>query len=134
MKAGGIRMAWLAAAMCLAAPVTAHHSQAMYDASKLVTLSGVVTKFSMVNPHTLIYFEATVDGKKESWKLETDSAVSMMRKGWKRDQFREGDMITVSFHPMRNGEPDGFLREITGPDGVTVRIGGGTGGPPPRAQ
>lgn len=106
----------------------AHHSQAMFDETKMVTLKGVVTKFSWINPHVQIYFEVTDKGKKEVWQIEANSAVTMARAGWKRDQFKVGEPVTVSFHPMRNGTPHGYLRKIVGPDGKALEMEGNTPG------
>ena len=51
-----IRAALLAAAVCGAAPVLAHHSfQAEFDIGKPMTLQGVVTKVEWINPH--VYLE-----------------------------------------------------------------------------
>ncbi|HWK74484.1 MAG TPA: DUF6152 family protein [Povalibacter sp.] len=122
-----------AALLCLSAPAFAHHSQAMFDETRMVTLSGVVTKFSWINPHVQIYFNVTEKGKSQVWQIEANSALTMARSGWKRDQFKVGDKVTVSFHPMRNGTPFGYLRKIVGPDGKALEMAGGTGGPPPSA-
>src|SRR3954471_7043349 len=50
-KATGL--AGLAAVMC-AVPALAHHSFAMFDASKMVTLEGTVNEFQWTNPHAWI--------------------------------------------------------------------------------
>jgi hypothetical protein len=124
---------WLAAVLLLGigGPVLAHHSQAMFDETKMLTLKGVISKFSWVNPHVQIYFDVTDKGKKQTWQIEANSALTMGRAGWKRDQFKAGEVVTVSFHPTRNGSPHGYLRKIVGPDGKALEMGGGTGGPPP---
>jgi hypothetical protein len=130
MKVRGF--SWLAAALLgIAVPALAHHSQAMFDESKMVTLQGVVTKFSWINPHVQVYFDAKDKGKAQNWQIEANSAVTMSRAGWKRDQFKAGDKVTVSFHPARNGTAHGYLRKIIGPDGKVLEMAGGTGGPPP---
>lgn len=123
---------WFAAMLlCIGGSAFAHHSQAMFDESKMVTLKGVVTKFAWINPHVQLYFDVTEKGKAQNWQIELNSALSMGRAGWKRTQFKAGDVVTVSFHPARNGSEHGYLRKIVGPDGKVLEMAGGTGGPPP---
>lgn len=123
---------WLAAALlCISGSALAHHSQTMFDESKMVTLKGVVSKFAWINPHVQIYFDVTEKGKTQTWQIEVNSALSMGRAGWKRDQFKAGDQVTVSFHPMRNGSAHGYLRKIVGPDGKALEMAGNT--PPPQS-
>jgi len=54
---------------------SAHHAfAAEYDANKLVTVSGVVTKFEWTNPHALLYVDGRdAEGKAGSWKFEMGS-------------------------------------------------------------
>lgn len=118
-----------AAALVLCTAAIAHHSQAMFDSSKAVTLTGNVTKVAWINPHVLIFVEVDENGKKVVYEMECNSALSMKRAGWTRDQYKVGDKVTVSFHPSRAGNPTGYLRKIVGPDGKAAEIGGGLGGP-----
>lgn len=118
--------AWMMAAWLLGASVAlAHHSQTMYDESKMVTVTGVVTKFAWINPHTMLMVDVTTDkGKVEHWEIETNAAASLGRAGWKRDQFKPGDKVTVSFNPAKNGSTHGMLRKVVGPDGKTLEMPG----------
>ena len=55
---------------CLAVPMAAHHSwTADYDASKPVTVKGVVTKVEWTNPHTHFYIESK-DEKRDAHHVE----------------------------------------------------------------
>ena len=57
------------------APAIAHHSFAMFDDTKTVTLSGTVKEFEWVNPHSwlrvMVNDEKT--GKPAVWALELSS-------------------------------------------------------------
>ncbi len=48
----------------------AHHSFAMFDASQDVTLTGTVTDFEWINPHTWLHVEVTgEDGNRWIWSF-----------------------------------------------------------------
>ena len=53
----------IALALCIpAAPALAHHSMAMFDQTKTVTLSGTVKEFQWTNPHCYIQLMVTLIG------------------------------------------------------------------------
>lgn len=81
-----------------AAPVLAHHSfGAEYDASKPVTLTGVLTKIEWTNPHSFIYIDVMDKGVVANWKLEGYPPNVLYRNGWKKDvTMKPGDRITVT--------------------------------------
>ena len=57
----------LAAGAVLAAlPALAHHSFAMFDQTKLMTLDGTVREFQWTNPHAFIELDVTTDGRSNS--------------------------------------------------------------------
>ncbi len=50
-----LRRSGLAAALFLITlPVAAHHSRAIYDQQRIVTIEGVVTKYEWANPHVYL--------------------------------------------------------------------------------
>src|SRR5262249_5406048 len=67
-----------------AATVLAHHSFAMFDQTKPLTLSGSVTEFQWTNPHA--YIEIDVPDEKgiiKHWSVEMGSPSILMQSGWK---------------------------------------------------
>jgi len=98
----------------LAVPVWAHHSFAMFDNEKEMTLEGTVKEFQWTNPHTwtqvLVKDES---GKEVEWSIEGGSPNSLQRSGWKRTSIKAGDKATVVIHPLKNGSPGGSLVRIT---------------------
>ena len=64
-------LALAGAALCIAAPAFAHHSFAMFDREKNITMSGVVTEFEWTNPHVWIHMKAPdQSGKDVVWSFE----------------------------------------------------------------
>ena len=87
------------AALVLAAavPAIAHHSfDAEYDANKVATISGFVTKVDWQNPHAFVYIEAADDkGVVKSFRVEMGPPYALVRGGWKKDTVKIGDKVTV---------------------------------------
>lgn len=92
--------------MCLSQAAPAHHSFAMFDAEKSITIAGTVKEFQWMNPHIWIQImarDAATDREVE-WSIEGGSPGSLARKGWKRTSIKPGDRISLTGHPLRNGE------------------------------
>jgi Family of unknown function (DUF6152) len=114
--------------MLAAAPVAAHHSFAMFDTAKRVTLVGTVTAFEWTNPH--VYIELDVPGEKgavKHWSVELGSPSILMQAGWKFSDVKVGDMLTAVINPLRNGEAGGLLTQVTLKDGRVLGNGPGRG-------
>jgi Family of unknown function (DUF6152) len=115
------------AMLCVAAsavPAFAHHSFAMYDHTRTVTLKGEVTKFQWTNPHG--YLEIDVkqkDGSTRHYSLEMTSINMMTRLGWRSNMIKAGDVVTATVSPLLNGEPAGLLLDVTLPDGRKLEPG-----------
>jgi len=116
----------------LSIPLLAHHSfGAEYDASKPITLTGVVTKVEWTNPHSHFYLDVADDkGGVTNWKFEGYNPAVLYRIGWKKDTtIKPGDKITVSGWRARDGGNWAHSREITLPGGNKLFFGppAGTG-------
>jgi hypothetical protein len=115
-----------------AARLTAHHSfGAEYDATKPITISGVLTKIEWTNPHSFIYLDVTDEkGNVANWKMEGYPPNVLYRNGWQKDTtMKPGDKITVTGWRSRDGTNWGQSREITLPSGKKMVFGppAGTG-------
>jgi hypothetical protein len=101
-----------------ASPARAHHSFAMFDQSKAVTLQGTVKDFRWANPHVFIQLLVKTDsGNEEEWSIEMTSPEHLARVGWKPGAVKPGDKVTLVIHPMRDGTAGGQYISGTGPDG-----------------
>ncbi len=102
--------------MCIAAvPALAHHSFAVYDHSKTLTLKGTVKTFQWTNPHVVIWIMVQPEGggEPQQWSLETTSPGVLTRSGWTRKSVNAGDRVSVEFAPLRDGSHGGGLESIT---------------------
>jgi hypothetical protein len=106
------------AALLTASSALAHHSFAMFDQSKAVTVQGIVKEFRWTNPHVFIQLLIKNDaGGEDEWSIEMTSPEHLSRVGWKPVTVKPGDKITLVIHPMRDGSMGGQYVSGSGPDG-----------------
>ena len=108
-----------------ALPAFAHHSFAMFDHNETTALSGTVTEYEWINPHSWVHV-AIMDesGQAANWTFETGSTGQLAQSGWTPDTVKIGDHIDVDFHPLKDGSYGGQLLKITFPDGRWFCQGG----------
>jgi Family of unknown function (DUF6152) len=124
MKTGAICLG-LTVLASLAAPAYAHHSFAMFDAEKTLTMSGTVREFEWSNPHVwLRLMVEDANGMARQWALEMGAPAQQARVGWKPDSVKPGDKITVRMHPLKDGARGGQFVSAVLPDGQTLGDGG----------
>jgi hypothetical protein len=111
----------LGIASLLAAAALAHHSPAVFDRTRMITIEGVVTAFSWSNPHSWIHLDVTDENDVVSnWTVEMNPATILARGGWRRNTLQAGDEISVIVYPLRENEPGGQFISLTLPDGSTM--------------
>lgn len=105
----------------LATPALPHHSNVAFEVNKIVTLTGAVTEFRWVNPHTWIGLNVD-DGKggKEVWSIEGRAPGVLLRAGWSRSSIKVGDKITIDFSPAKDGTKTGLAARVTKDDGTIL--------------
>jgi Family of unknown function (DUF6152) len=93
----------------------AHHAVAgVYDLNKEIVLQGKLKKLNFTNPHASI--ELTVpnpDGTFTDWILTTASVATLTRQGLDKTSIKPGEILKVTVLPARNGNPAGFIRNLT---------------------
>ena len=115
------------AGLALSGPALAHHSFAMFDAAKTVTMEGTVVSFELINPHSWLYITAKdASGKSVEWAFEMGGLAAMARVGFQKDWIKPGDRILVDFHPLKDGTHGGQYLGAKLADGRDVK-GGETG-------
>jgi Family of unknown function (DUF6152) len=132
------RLALAAAASLISVlPLGAHHSvSAEFNANKVITLKGVVSKVDWVNPHIFIYFDVKDDsGKVTTWSLQSLPPLFFKGSGLTKDKLLDGSEATITLYPAKDGTDNfGFLLKLTYADGHFYNLGGGAaeaGTPPP---
>jgi hypothetical protein len=113
----------IALVIAMAASVLAHHSFAVYDHTRTVTVRGTVTKFQWTNPHGFIEMDVTQnDGTVKHFTVELTSINMMQRVGWRSNMIKAGDKIQVVGAPLLNGDPVALGIEVVLADGKTMAL------------
>lgn len=93
-------------------PAIAHHSFAMYDQSKTMTLTGVATQFVAQANHAEMHFVPLgpdgkpmrgSDGKPIIWGVEMAGAAAVAQQGITAKTFPVGTLFSVKLNPLRDG-------------------------------
>jgi hypothetical protein len=115
----------------LAVPVLAHHSfAAEYDSTKKVDFKGTVVKLEWMNPHAWVYIDAkSADGSVQHWQCETGAPNELVRRGWRKNDLKVGDEVSVKGFLAKENQSTCNAREIVFPDGRKVFTGSAEGGP-----
>jgi Family of unknown function (DUF6152) len=100
----------------------AHHSFAMFDQAKLVTLKGTVTEFQWTNPHAFIHLEVPKgDPLGGAWDIELNSPNNLKRQGWNSKTLKPGDQVTIVANPLRDtSKKGGLFGTVTLSDGKVL--------------
>ena len=78
----------------LGVPASAHHSGAMFDPEKTITLKGVVKEFEYTNPHSWLWVTVTNDDKTTTdWGFEAEGPSTLFRNGIKKSDLKPGDKV-----------------------------------------
>ncbi len=112
------------------APAGAHHSFAMFDRDRTVTIAGTVKALQLTNPHGwLRLLVADPAGSQDEWSIELGGPVQVHLMGLTESVVHAGDKLTVQVHPLRDGSYGGQFVSATLPGGQVIgrRTGPGPG-------
>jgi len=117
----------LGAALCLAPPAEAHHSNSAFYVTKIITIKGVVKEFKWANPHVWVILEVD-DGKgnKVEWKVEGRPPGILARAGWSPKILQPGETVTIDLSPAKDDTASGLIARVTKEDGTIL-----SNAPPP---
>jgi hypothetical protein len=128
MKSSNTLAALFAAGTLLAAAsAVAHHSPAMFDRTKNITVVGNVKEFQWMSPHCWIQLLVPdpehPDAAPVEWGIEMDNPLGLSRHGWKPGSLKAGDHVTVVAHPLRDGSRGGEVVSVQRDNGEFIGTG-----------
>ena len=111
----------------LTTSVWAHHSYAMFDGTRRLTVVGTVAKLEWMNPHVFIWVyvpNAKAATGYDLYGFSNASTNVLSRAGWTPSTLKPGEKVTVEYWPLRDGRTGGQFIQATHEDGhVTVGKG-----------
>jgi len=85
-------------------PLQAHHSTAMFDDQREITVTGTIKEFQYTNPHSWLIIDVTNDdGSVTTWGFEAEGPTTLTRSGIRKSTLPPGTKITITGHPMKDG-------------------------------
>jgi hypothetical protein len=112
---GFLTMVWLAGT------AVAHHSTAMFEWGKEVTIDGTINKWEWTQPHTFIWLDVPGEkGTVDQYALEGMSPSWLGRRGWDRKSITAGEKVKIVYYPLKDGRKGGFYVRVLLADGRTL--------------
>lgn len=111
--------------LLIAVSLSAHHGQAGYNTTETVTVSGAMTEFQFVNPHSIVNLNAKDDkGEMQAWQGELTSPNHLIRAGWTSITLKPGDQVTMSGYRAKSGANSMWITKIS-VNGEELKMGAG---------
>jgi hypothetical protein len=117
------RIALAAALLACPTAALAHHSYAMFDQTRRLTVQGTVHALEWTNPHIWVWVDVE-DGKggTATYGFESNAPAELGRFfGWSKRSLTAGDKVTIDYAPLKSGRNGGALRTLTFADGRVLR-------------
>ena len=108
---------------CVWQMAAAHHSYAMFDFTKRVTVKGSIAKIEWKNPH--VFFWLYVENERREHDLygfESEGISGLVRHGVTKSTLAIGEEVSIEFQPLRDGRHGGRPIAITRTDGSVLQL------------
>ena len=104
-------------------PLSAHHSNTIYDMQHTITIQGTVTAWEFINPHVQVRLDVKDNqGNIEKWVGVTGPPNALRRAGVNRNSLKPGDQITVDGHRAKDGDTIIEVEKIVLSDGTEFSL------------
>jgi hypothetical protein len=115
----------VAGMLVVSVSLMAHHGQAGYNTTEKVTVSGLVTDFQFVNPHSIVHLDVKDDkGETQAWQGELTSPNHLIRADWTSTTLKPGDKVTMSGYRAKSGSNSMWITAIS-VNGEDLKMGAG---------
>jgi hypothetical protein len=115
----------VAGLLLISISLSAHHGQAGYNTTETVTVSGAVTEFQFVNPHSIVSLNVKDDkGETQPWQGELTSPNHLLRAEWTSTTLKPGDQVTMSGYRAKSGANSMWITKIS-VNGEELKMGAG---------
>ncbi|MGA2882078.1 MAG: DUF6152 family protein [Bryobacteraceae bacterium] len=115
----------VAGMLLVSVSLSAHHGQAGYNTTEKVTVSGSVTEFQFVNPHSIVHLDVKDDkGETQAWQGELTSPNHLIRAEWTATTLKPGDKVTMSGYRAKSGANSMWITAIS-VNGEDLKMGAG---------
>src|ERR1700723_1964275 len=117
--------AGLAGWLLISVSLSAHHGQAGYNTTETVTVSGRISGFQFVNPHSIVGLDVKDDkGETQAWQGELTSPNHLIRAGWTATTMNPGDKVTMTGYRAKSGANSMWITKIS-VNGEELKMGAG---------
>jgi hypothetical protein len=117
--------AGLAGLLLISVSLSAHHGQAGYNTTETVTVSGALTEFQFVNPHSIVNISVKDDkGEMQMWQGELTSPNHLLRAGWTATTLKPADQVTMTGYRSKSGANSMWITKIS-VNGEELKMGQG---------
>src|SRR5437773_8220302 len=104
--------------IAMSVPALAHHSGAMFEKEKTITVEGVVKQFQYTNPHSWLLVDVkNKNGSVTTWGFEAEGPSTLQRAGIRPSDFAVGTKLKITGHPMKDGTPAAVWVDAVRADG-----------------
>jgi len=99
---------------------SAHHSTTIYDLRARVVMTGTVKEYHWTQPHAFVILTVPKPTGAEEWNIEIGTPSVNAGMGWKMNDIKVGDTLTMTVHPVRTGAKHATASIVKLADGRTL--------------